>query len=205
MTDNEPVENTNKLNNIIFDNGDFELLKNEIKALKVELEKRRLENETLKKTSKNNSTTQMSVEIENIINENSVEYVRNAIFTIKLWNFLTGSFITLKYLMLILFVPTFTFASSTYTQYNLNFAAGILSLIGISFEKLGKYCETNSKRKVEKLNKILQEYGNNMQIQDESHFEIDDEQTNKRDFKPRIEKIRNNKICKTVCSIAFGE
>jgi hypothetical protein len=161
--------------------------------------------------TKNNSSEQVNIEIENIINNNSIEYVKNSISTIKSWNILTGILATFKYLVLILLVPTLTFASTTYTQHNLNFVAGILSLVGIAFEKMGKYCETNSKRKVEKLNKILREYGNNIQIQDDSEYDIDDtdEQTeNNRDFvlKTKSKKnIKNKNTGKNVCSIAFGE
>jgi hypothetical protein len=219
---NQPEnENEDNNTNVIKKNYDVNLLKTEILSLKNELEKKLQENMLLQyemtQNNKKKEKTDVDAEIDSIINSNSISYVRSAIFYIKIWNFFAGLFVTLKYIILILIVPTLTFASTTYTQNNLNFVAGISSLTGLAFEKMGNYCEINSKRRVEKLNKILQEHGNLNKIQDDSDFEVDDKHNNlsdnnsqeetKRSFKLKstVKSQNQRKSAKNVCVVAFGE
>lgn len=232
---NEPVENDDININVFSEtdiiqnpiqnikkNYDVNLLKDEILFLREEIENKTRENIELKyemaqkKTNKKKQNGDINEEIEAIINTNSVGYVKSTIFYIKIWNFFTGLFITFKYIILILVVPTLTFASTTYTQYNLNFIAGIFSLTGLAFEKMGKYCEINSKRRVTKLNKILQEHGNINKIQDDSDFDMENKHTDLSDNSPEEAKrsfklksttklLNQSKSAKNVCVVAFGE
>lgn len=184
---NEPIENNENIINVLQTElielrNNTENLKNELSRITFAYQTLRIENTNLNEQIRNQAQNQVSIkntnndinkEIDTIINLHSVEYIKSAMFYIKIWNFFTGFFITFKYIILIMIVPTLTFASTTYTQYSLNFIAGISSLTGLAFEKMGRYCEINSKRRVEKLNKILKEHGNNTTIQDDSEFDVE--------------------------------
>lgn len=97
--------------------------------------------------------------LDDMILPDNKNYIENSLVWIKVWNFVAILFVALKYLIMILVVPTLTFASTTFTGYNLNFAAGILSLCGIAFEKLSQFCSANSKKRNEKMNKMIATLG----------------------------------------------
>jgi hypothetical protein len=97
--------------------------------------------------------------LDDMILPDNKDYIANSLTWIKVWNFFAMLFVALKYLIMILIVPTLTFASTTFTGYHLNFAAGILSLCGIAFEKLSQFCSANAKKRNEKMNKMIASLG----------------------------------------------
>jgi hypothetical protein len=97
--------------------------------------------------------------LDDMILPDNKDYIANSLTLIKVWNFFAILFVALKYLIMILIVPTLTFASTTFTEHHLNFAAGILSLCGIAFEKLSQFCSANAKKRNEKMNKMIAALG----------------------------------------------
>jgi hypothetical protein len=97
--------------------------------------------------------------LDDMILPDNKNYIENSLIWIKVWNFFAMLFVALKYIIMILVVPTLTFASTTFTEHYLNFAAGILSLCGIAFEKLSQFCSANAKKRNEKMNKMIAALG----------------------------------------------
>lgn len=129
-----------------------------------------------------------------ILNEmilpNNKKYISDSLSWIIIWNYLSEIFIAFKYLIMILIVPTLTFASTTFPDRNLNFTAGILSLCGIAFEKLSQFAIANSKKRNEKMNKMIDALGINQQVIDITY---DDPMNQPMQKIPSL-KINNNNI-----------
>lgn len=109
-----------------------------------------------------NTKNKLKQEImEDLIFPNNKNYIASSLRWTKFWGALSGLFITLKHFFAILVVPALTFTSTTYTEYNLNYFAGIASLSGIALEKMGQYCAISAKKRTEKMNSILETFGIN--------------------------------------------
>jgi hypothetical protein len=107
--------------------------------------------------------------IDDMILPDNKNYIASSIFWIKIYNVLSAIFVALKYILMILVVPTLTFASTTFTDKNLNFVAGILSLCGIGFEKLSLFCSANAKKRNEKMNKMIEALGIEQKVIDTTY------------------------------------
>lgn len=106
--------------------------------------------------------------LDDMILPDNKKYISSSLCCINVWNLFATTFTALKYLIMILFVPTLSFAASSYPDRGLNFAAGILSLLGIACEKLGVFCTASAKKRNEKMNKMIKALGIDYRVSDTS-------------------------------------
>ncbi len=168
MTSNEPFYNDEehniKIGGVTLEEETKKYIKEIIEAQLKEL-KEKESCETTKDLPNNMLQIHKTEIIEKLISNNK-SYIENSLWWIKFWNSMAGTFTAIRYILLILIVPTLSFASTAYKYPELNFTAGTLSLCGIGFEKFSQYCSANSKKRNKKTNEIIRKFGIHQELTD---------------------------------------
>jgi hypothetical protein len=150
------------------------MMENELNMKHQVCEQLELNNESLRKKLKAQSEGLEGLKkdiMDKIILPDNKSYIENSMCMISFWRGLSGVLVIIKYLLLLLAVPTLTFAATSYPSYHLAFIAGVLSLSGVFCEKFSQFATENSKKRNQTMNKMLKVLGVKYQHIDTSYEE----------------------------------